>query len=222
MSVQVVCGLLLIALPVLFNASFAALAALFDYPDVLRRPTVEILQAFAAGGERLLLAWWAFALSAVLFIPTAVLVSRSLGGADPAVLALATAIGVSAGLAQAIGLLRWPFAVPYLARHPDEPGTDAAFQVMHRALGVGIGEHLGYLLTGGWTLLAGIAMTQSFEVPAVLGWIGIALSPLFAIGSLEFVGRFEQDGWKLAGSMVPIAYLAWSIWLLATGVALIV
>ena len=56
----------------------------------------------------------------------------------------------------------------------------------------------------------------------MLGWIGIALSPLFAIGSLEFVGRFEQDGWKLAGSMVPIAYLVWSIWLLATGVALIV
>ena len=48
--------------------------------------------------------------------------SRSLPGADAAVLALATAIGVTAGLAQAIGLLRWPFAVPYLARHPDEPG----------------------------------------------------------------------------------------------------
>ena len=165
MSVQVVCGLLLIALPILFNASFATLAALFDYPDVLRRPTVPILQAFAAGGERLLLAWWAFALSAVLFIPTVVLVSRSLGGADPAVLALATAIGVSAGLAQAIGLLRWPFAVPYLARRAARPVADAAFQVMHRALGVGIGEHLGYLLTGGWTLLAGIAMTQTSRCP---------------------------------------------------------
>ena len=37
MSVQVVCGLLLIALPILSDASFATLAALFDYPDVLRR-----------------------------------------------------------------------------------------------------------------------------------------------------------------------------------------
>ncbi len=221
MSVEVVTGLLLIALPVLFNVSFAALAKLFDYPDVLRRPTVEILAAFEAGGERLVLAWWAFASSAVLFIPAAVLLSRSLPGADADVLALATAIGVAAGIAQAVGLLRWPFAVPYLARHREEPGIDAAFQAIHRALGVGVGEHLGYLLTGAWTLFAGIAVTQSTEVPDVLGWVAIAISPLFAIGALEFVGKFERDGWKLAGDLVPIAYVVWSLWLLATGIALL-
>jgi hypothetical protein len=213
MSVEVVTGLLLIALPVLFNVSFAALAKLFDYPDVLRRPTVEILAAFEAGGERLLLAWWAFASSAVLFIPAAVLLAD--------VLALATAIGVAAGIAQAVGLLRWPFAVPYLARHREEPGIDAAFQAIHRALGVGVGEHLGYLLTGAWTLFAGIAMTQSPEVPDVLGLVAIAISPLFAIGALEFVGKFERDGWKLAGDLVPLAYVVWSLWLLATGIALL-
>ena len=27
------------------------------------------------------------------------------------------------------------------------------FATLHRLLGVGIGEHLGYLLTGAWTLL---------------------------------------------------------------------
>jgi hypothetical protein len=31
------------------------------------------------------------------------------------------------------------------------------------------------------------------------------------IGVLEFVGSNEPDGWPLAGRIVPIAYIAWSI-----------
>jgi hypothetical protein len=34
-----VAAILLIAVPIAFNAAFAALAATFDYPDILRRPT---------------------------------------------------------------------------------------------------------------------------------------------------------------------------------------
>ena len=34
---------------------------------------------------------------------------------------------------------------------------------------------------------------------------------------LEFVGPNEPDGWPLAGTIVPIAYIAWSIWLIVDG-----
>jgi hypothetical protein len=37
--------------------------------------------------------------------------------------------------------------------------------------------------------------------------------------SLEFVVRAR--GWKLAERLTPIAYVAWSAWLIATGVALL-
>jgi hypothetical protein len=40
---------------------------------------------------------------------------------------------------------------------------------------------------------------------------------LLVVGSLEFVGPFEEVGWKLAGTIVPIAYTAWSVWLLVAG-----
>ena len=66
MTAATVAGVLLIALPLAFNAAFALLAARFDYPDVLRRPTGEVLARFAAGGTPLVLLWWAFALTAVL------------------------------------------------------------------------------------------------------------------------------------------------------------
>jgi hypothetical protein len=48
--------------------------------------------------------------------------------------------------------------------------------------------------------------------------VGIAL----LIGTLEFVGPNERDGWHLAGIIVPIAYLAWSVWLIVLGVFLLI
>jgi hypothetical protein len=47
------------------------------------------------------------------------------------------------------------------------------------------------------------------------------IGSFLVLGSLEFVGPFEEEGWKLAGSVVPVAYAAWSVWLIATGVVLL-
>jgi hypothetical protein len=35
------------------------------------------------------------------------------------------------------------------------------------------------------------------------------------------VGPFERKGWQLAATITPYAYIAWSLWLVATGVALL-
>ena len=37
--------------------------------------------------------------------------------------------------------------------------------------------------------------------------------------SLEFVGR--SRGWAVAEKLTPPAYVAWSLWLIATGVVLL-
>jgi hypothetical protein len=222
-------GVLLIAMPIAFNASFALLGARFDYPAILRRPTAEVLTRFREGGAALILLWWSFALSALLFAPLAVLVSQSIDDADATLLAVATTVGVLASVVQFLGLVRWPFLVPYLARidaEPDASGVrreavDVVFQSFNRYLGVGVGEHLGYLLTGAWSILVGAALWQTSAVPSWLGDVGILVGAVLMLCSLEFVGRFEPRGWKLAGDVVPFAYIAWSLWLIATGVALI-
>ena len=74
MTTDAVTGLFLIALPVAYNVLYTLLARSFDYPDILRRPSVEVLDRFLAGGSKLILTWWGFAISAVLLAPTAVLV----------------------------------------------------------------------------------------------------------------------------------------------------
>jgi uncharacterized protein DUF4386 len=231
MSSPRVAGLLLVFVVIAFNALFAWLAARFDYPYILRRPTSEVLGRFRLGGSRLILVWWAFALLALLIAPLAVLLAHALGEADETVLAVGSTIGVLAGIVQFLGLVRWPFLVPHLARIAADPDAGAArqeavdvvFQSLNRYLGVAIGEHAGYLLTGTWSLFIGIAMLQdSTTVPGWIGFPGLVIGPVMMLCSLEFVGRFEPSGWKLAGALTPIAYIAWSIWLAATGVALIV
>lgn len=229
MSATTLAGLLLIAVPLAFNAAFALLAARFDYPDILRQPTTDVLARFSAGGTPLLLLWWAFALTAVLMVPLIVLLSHAIGDADPALLAVATPVGVLAALVQFLGLVRWPFLVPYLARTAADPdasdarreAVDVIFQSFNRYLGVAVGEHLGYGLTGAWTTLAGVALMQTAAVPSWIGVAGIVIGPALMLCSLEFVGGHERAGWKLAERVTPFAYIAWSLWLIATGVALI-
>jgi hypothetical protein len=215
-------GLLLIVVPLAFNAAFARLAARFDYPDVLRRPTSDVLAKFREGSSGLVLTWWAFAMTALAMVPLVVLLSHELAGADPAVLSVTTTVGVLAAAVQFLGLVRWPFLVPYLARaDADGENVDVLFQALSRYLGVAVGEHLGYLLTGAWSTLAGVAVTQSEAAPGWLGVLGIVIGPVLMLCSFEFVGAHERDGWKLAETLTPIAYVAWSLWLIATGIALV-
>lgn len=211
---------MLIAVPIVFNAFYAGLAVRFSYPGILRRPTSEILARFAAGGTGLVLLWWGFALTALLFVVVAAL-SGSLVP-DPDLAALVVVVGVVAGLVQALGLMRWVFLVPHLARKSadgaDARAIDLVFQSFHRYLGVTVGEHLGYLATGAWTILLAIGATG---LPAWLVVSGAVIGAMLVIGSLEFVGPFEREGWKVAGILVPVGYTLWSAWLLLLGVVLL-
>src|SRR5439155_26260542 len=110
-------GTLLILVPIAFTVCFTLLQLRFEYPAILRQPTADILTKFQAGGASLVAIWYALTLTALLFIPIAVLLHRVLAErAAPAALWVATVFGVVAGLAQGLGFLRWPFLVPHLAR----------------------------------------------------------------------------------------------------------
>jgi hypothetical protein len=134
---ETVTGAALVALPTLFNIGFTLLNMRFDYPDVLREPTQEVLRRYREGGTSLILIWWAFALSAVLLAPVVVLLAGELGDADRTIVALSVVFGVLAS-------------------------------------------------------------------------------------AVQFLGRFEPSGWKLAGQLTPVAYILWSLWLAAIGVAFLV
>ena len=227
MSVEAAAGVVLIVAPLWFNANFALLGKRFEYPDILRRPPSEVFERFRAGGSGLILLWWAFMLSGLLLIAAAVLLGQVLGFGG--IVPLATAIGVLAGLVQMLGLLRWVYIVPALARAYADPtlGSEqremhiVVFRALHQYLGVGVGEHLGYLFTGIWSVLIGIGVIQGAALPTWMGWPGVVIGTGLMVGSAEFLGPNEERGWSLAEAAIPVLYIAWSVWLLAMGIALI-
>jgi hypothetical protein len=227
---RVLTGWLLILVPVVFNVAFFELGRAFEYPAILRREPDEILRRFAAGGSGLLLRWHLLFVSALAMLPLAVLLAVVLD-AGPVLTPLSMVVGTVAALVQAVGLGRWLFAVPELARRyvaaagPEAPATrqsiEIAFAVLHRYLGIGIGEHLGYLATGLWTIFVAGSILQGSILPGWLAILGVVIGIALLVGTLEFVGPNERDGWALAGTIVPVAYIAWSIWLIVLGLMLL-
>ncbi len=218
-------GLFLVAIPIAFTVCFTLLAQQFEYPDILRQPTGDVLTKFQAGGAGLIAVWYALTLTAVLFIPVVLLLHRVLAAQEaPTMLWVATTFGIVAGLAQTLGFLRWPFLVPHLAEAYLAPGAGEAqrsaavmvFEAFHRYAGMAVGEHLGYLSTSIWTLLVAVVMLRSAMFGRWLGISGIVLALGIAAGLLE------PAGIELAGTINSYSYLAWAAWLIVVGVVLLV
>ena len=99
---------------------------------------------------------------------------------------------------------------------------EVVFDTIHRLFGVGIGEHLGYVMTGSWTVIVAVSILSTTVVAPWIGLVGLPIGGALLVGSLEFVGPNERDGWSVAGTIVPFAYVAWSLWLVTLGIALLV
>ena len=222
-------GAATIALAVGFNVPYAVLAATYDYPNVLRRPAGEALDMFAAGGANLILTWHGFALSALMLAPLAMALALTPKAIEkrPGLAIGAAIAGSLAGLAQAIGLWRWVFVVPSLARTHADPSADPAakraaeqtFELINQYGGVAIGEHLGQLLTALFVLL--LSAVQWREAKRVSATIGYATAASIVVGTGEglalALGRSGE-----AFSLATIAgFLGLTIWLIATGVGLV-
>src|SRR6185295_11930145 len=220
-----IAGLLLVVVPLGFSICFTLLQQLFEYPDILRQPTAEVLRKFAAGGTPLVAVWYVLTLSAVGFLPLSVLMHRILGEREaPTLLWVATAFGVIAGVAQTLGFLRWPFLVPHLAQSYLAAGASEAqraaaamvFEAFHRYAGMAVGEHLGYLSTSTWTLLIAVVILRTGILPR---WVGVS-GAVLAVGIAA--GLVEPAGWELGGTINALSYLVWAVWLIAVGVTLLV
>ena len=220
MTLYRVAGLVLIALPIAFNVVFFMLGKAFEYPDILRKPTDEILTRFLTGGRRLVTLWYLFAMMALVAVPMALLMEGVFVDAYPQVAVASAIVGTISGLVQAMGLLRWPLLVPMLAaQYQANPGQrdtiDTVFNAFHQYMGVVVGEHLGYIFTGTWTILVSVMMFGTPMFGALMGIFGIVAG----IGIL--IGLLEPAGWKPAGAIVAISYVLWSLWLVISGIILI-
>jgi len=210
-------ALTLIAAAVLTNAGFTALGSVFNYPDVLKEPTRDILERFHAH-QGAVAGWFAvLACSAALFAPIAIGIGKLRSGRF---MRLAVPIGIAAAVVQVVGLSRWPVLAPGFAN--DAVGSDPTvardavdhFHTLNIVLGTAVGETCGYLLTAAWTMLVARSLGARFA-GRVFPAVGIASGAMILVGVLSPLEVEAIDLVNFAG------YVVWSVWLVWIAVVLL-
>lgn len=210
----------MILLGIYLNVPFTILGLVFSYPGILRRPTGEILTRFEAGGPFLLGFWYSFLLAALAMMVLAGTARRLGSGASVA--------GLLAGMFQAIGLIRWVFVVPGLARAYTAPVSTAAtreattvvFDALHAYAGVAIGEHLGQLATAVWAVLFASSLRRAGRIPnwqLRLAWTAAALILAGLVEGFATVLPFDPG---VLGVATPLGFIVLSVWMVAAGLSL--
>ena len=221
-------GIFFIVGAILVNIPYTLLIINFDYPDILRQPAAEILTRFQAGGSALIYTWLAFAWVGLPMLFGAIMLKRILADENAPFLETATTLGVIGFIVQVVGLLRWVFVVPVLARIFTDPTTDSVtkaalplvFSAVHQYGGVILGEHLGQFLIILWmSMISGIIYRSKrfSKWVAYLGWIA---SAVYILAQTELLATaipsFPVVGWAgLYGSLL------WLVWMIVIGVYLV-
>lgn len=219
-------GWLFILASVALFVPYTLLTLTFDYPDILRQAPGEVLQRFHAGGPALVYTWWAFAMVGLPLLPAYTGLGQLL---QPRFfwMRTATALAVTGGIVQVIGLLRWTFVVPVVAARyvaaPDEAARRAQegiFEAVHQYGGVILGEHLGQLFSIAWTIYLSLALWRAGFFAKGLHILGLAASAIYLLAQGELFATVVPGFpvWDLAGFL---GSTLWLIWLLALGIALV-
>ena len=210
----------------LAGGAFLVLGDAFGFPDILREPAEVVLPRFQENADTIRRAYYAFSLSSLLAMPIAVLLHRLAAHRDTTILTLATAFGVASGVVQTLGFIRWPITIPYFAETYADPATSeatraaiaVAYESLNRWQGMAIGEHLGWLLQGSWTLLLGAALLRHPALPRWLGALGILLGAGLLAGTPE---QFEAGGEEILGVLNAVSTTATQFWFVALAIVLL-
>jgi len=221
-------GLFFVIGAVLVNIPYTLLIINFDYPDILRAPVDQILKQFQAGGSPLIYTWLAFAWVGLPMLFGAIMLKRILEKENSLFLETATTIGVIGFVVQVIGLLRWVFVVPVIARVYTDPTTATAtkdslsvlFMGINQYGGVVLGEHMGQFFIIVWMSMISAIIYKSPMFAKWIAWLGWIASAVYLLAQTELLATAIPDfpviGWAgLTGSLL------WLLWMIVIGIYLI-
>lgn len=221
MKTEKLIGLLLILGAIGVFIPYTILTIIFEYPDILRQDTGVILTKFNQGGSRLIMTWWAFAILGLPLLIAFILIGQKIEQKFFHT-HWVTTIGIIGLVVQIIGLLRWSFIVPLLARNYVsgneimKESAKSSFQVLHQLGGVILGEHIGQLFTIIWTIMISIAFAKFKLFSAWIHGLAYISSFIYLLAQAELFATVipEFPSWNLAGF---IGSTLWLIWLVLLG-----
>lgn len=214
---------LLVLEVVLQTVPIVVLGAAIDWPASLDEPASVNLPLITEQQGAVVLGYGSYLLYSVLILPLAFLLYFLLkeSEAAPPLLAIAVGFGVISALARSLGIVRWLLLMPVLAGIYLDSGTNDATRqtvsVVYEAFNSyagGVGEILGVGLFGSAFFgLVSAAMIRSAQFPSWIGYAGLAVAGLLAVGALELFGVDP-------GLFITVSVTALQLWMLALAVVL--
>jgi hypothetical protein len=199
----------------------------FEYPDILREPTGYILTKFQEGGTGLIFTWFAFAWVGIPLLFAIVMLQKILERENTPYLWFGTVSGIIGGVAQMVGLLRWTFVVPVLAKTYTAPSASEIakesvviiFQAVHQYGGVVLGEHIGQAFSIFWMFIISLAIFKLNIFKRWLAWFGFLASGVYLLAQTELFATVIPD-FPVVPEAGLIGSLLWLIWMIVLGVFL--
>jgi Domain of unknown function (DUF4386) len=197
----------------------ALLSAAFGWPAVLGEPAAVALPMFAANQAAIVTGFYLFALLSVLLVPISLGFHRLTSSGGALLAPTVTAFGILAGVFQLMGWIRWPFAVPDLARSFLDPATSAAgreatassYELINSYAGAGLGEHLGWLFQAGWGVGIAVLILRTGAASRGLAITGGVLTATWALPFL-LGPAVPVLGGEIIATIGFVAYALWFVW----------
>jgi hypothetical protein len=214
-----------------FGRHTTRFCSVFEFPDILRQPSDYALKLFVQHESVIVPTYYVFLLSALTAIPLSIALVRFFASNEAASkgnFALLS-LGTATAIFQAIGFSRWVFTIPmiahaYFAPNTSEPSKQALalmYDTLNRYLGMTVGEHLGFLSMGAWTMVLawqfGKAGGASARVSRILVWTGYATGVLTILSAGEHFGGGSAPFFAVLNI---IANTVWIFWLVALAIVI--
>jgi hypothetical protein len=210
-------ALLLIQFVTMWGAFFI-LAPAINWPASLDEPPAVILPLILDQSGAVFAGYLSYLIHALALIPLAILLRDALR-LDGAMGRAVVTLGVLAGFAKALGIVRWLFLMPGLAAAYTDPAatpaTKDAIAVVYEAFNAyagGIGELLGVgLFAGIWTIVISVAVLR--QGWTVIGYAGLGAAVLL-LSTLLSVAGIESP------VMLTLSGILWQFWTLALAITI--
>jgi Domain of unknown function (DUF4386) len=211
-------GVLLLAQFACMWTAFFILMPAINWPASLGEPPSVILPLILERAGPVFAGYASYLLHALLLIPLAIVLRRTLR-MSPLAGAVGMTLGILAGLAKALGIVRWLFLMPGLALAYVDPSasdaTKAAIEVVYGAFNAyagGVGELLGVgLFAGAWTVLVSVGMVRLGGGAQVLGYSGL-VAAAGLLSTVPSVVGIESP------ILLTLSGVVWQLWTAAVAV----
>ncbi len=205
----------------LIFAPLVILGVSINWPASLNEPAGVNLPLILEQYAAMMTGYSIYLLYSLLFWPMAYLTGRAIILSDTGNILFRVAAGfaVLSTLARALGIVRWLFAMPLLARMYTNPAatenskeTISIVYEMLNAYAGGIGELLGVSLFAAiWLGLISVLLIRSSFWPSWLGYFGLIVMAFLLSNLLE---TFGMD----MGAMISVSETLQHLWMLATAI----